>query len=1029
MNCFSLRFWLLWLALCAATAAAGQLITAVPAFPNENSPVTIFFDATQGNGGLANCNCDVYLHTGVLTNLSVNPSNWRHVVTAWGQANPAWRMTPVPGQPNVYSYTISPSIRAYYNVPAAETVEQLAFVFRNANGSLEGKDVGNADIYYQVYPPDLALTTSILSPAQGEIDLALGQTITVSGAASAAASLSLYDNGVLIAEAQDATELIYDLTPEVSGTHLVQFVAASNGSSDTSSFTYRASLQAVLLAPANPVQIVQLDEVINVTGISYIVGELRLTDNGVLLAEAQDNQLNYALTVQTGGTHEVEFSVTYNGETATTRFVYVIAGDQVLQDPPAGTKDGITYQGDSGAYLQLHAPNKQVVYVVGDFNDWLPGADYLMNKSLDGSTFWIEVAGLTPGQNYAFQYLVDGELYVADPHSPLVLDPWNDSFIPAITYPDLPAYPVGKATGIVSVLQPGAEPYVWLVEDFVPPAKEKLVMYELLVRDFLARHDYQTLIDTLDYLQDLGVNAIELMPPNEFEGNISWGYNPSFHAALDKYYGDLNTFKRLVDECHSRGIAVILDVVYNHAFSLSPLAQMYWDPDNFRPRADNPWLNVTPRHPFNVGDDFNHQSAATRRYVDQVMTYWLEETRVDGFRFDLSKGFTQNQTNDVGAWSNYDAARIATLKRYADVVWAVNPDAYVILEHFATNTEEKELADYGMMLWTNLTHEFGQAVMGYASNLNSASYKNRNWNDPHLITYMESHDEERLIYKALQFGNSSGNYNTRQLQTALRRVELASVLFYSIPGPKMLWQFGEVGYGFSINYCANGTISDNCRTDPKPIRWDYFQDPNRRRLYDITRAMTTLKTTYEVFNTENFSLNSAGLVKTVRLTGDDMRVVAMGNFAVTSQNLTNPFPQGGWWYEYFTGDSTLVDNPATPLSLAAGEYRLYSTTRLSEPPGGYLTDAPEVMQGYFSMHIAPNPAQGTVSLSYELPEASRVQVALFDINGRQVSTLLDERQMQGLHRQDLRLEVPPGIYLVRLVADGKVETQRLVVAR
>ncbi|MCB0681020.1 MAG: hypothetical protein KDC32_08815, partial [Saprospiraceae bacterium] len=179
------------------------------------------------------------------------------------------------------------------------------------------------------------------------------------------------------------------------------------------------------------------------------------------------------------------------------------------------------------------------------------------------------------------------------------------------------------------------------------------------------RHDYTTLIDTLDYLQNLGINAIELMPVQEFEGNISWGYNPSFHMALDKYYGPVNEFKRFIDSCHARGMAVILDVVYNHAFGQCPLVQLYFDG---KPTPESPYFNVDATHPFNVGYDFNHESEATRRYIDQVMTYWLEEFRVDGFRFDLSKGFTQvNNPDDVGAWGQYDASRIAILKHYADV--------------------------------------------------------------------------------------------------------------------------------------------------------------------------------------------------------------------------------------------------------------------------------------------------------------------------------------------------------------------------
>ena len=334
------------------------------------------------------------------------------------------------------------------------------------------------------------------------------------------------------------------------------------------------------------------------------------------------------------------------------------------------------------------------------FNNYQANTDYFMNRTPDNNAFWIDINGLTPGQEYTFQYLIDGTITTADPFSELVLDPGNDQYIPAVTYPNLPPYPTGKTTGIVTVIQPGAPAYQWQNTNFTRPAKENLVVYELLVRDFVARHDYQTIIDSLDYLERLGVNAIEIMPVNEFEGNESWGYNPSFHMALDKYYGTRDDFKEFVDECHGRGIAVILDVVYNHAFSQSPLCQMWWDATNFKPSPSNPYLNPDARHPFNVGYDFDHEAFATQEWFKRVNRYWMEEFNVDGFRFDLSKGFTQtNSGSDVGFWNQYDASRIALWKSYADYLRSIDPNVYLILEHFANNDEETELANYDFMIW------------------------------------------------------------------------------------------------------------------------------------------------------------------------------------------------------------------------------------------------------------------------------------------------------------------------------------------
>ncbi len=929
-----------------------QVITTDPVFPTANDEVTIYFDASQGTAGLEDCNCDVYLHTGVITSASTSSSDWKYVQTQWGVTNPDWQLDPVPGQPNRYSYTISPSIREYYDVPMSEAIEQMAFVFRNGNGSLEGKDEGNSDIFYDVFPDEVPFTAVLVNPASEAVITAIGGTIPVSVATTAAANFSLY-----------------------------------------------------------------------------------IDDN--LAYEANGENMNYEIMVTEGGTHEVEIIAEAIDDSAsdTVRFFYVVPLDGNIQDPPVGARNGITFNSPESVYLQLYAPNKEYVFVIGDFNDYQVTTDYQMTRSTDGTTFWIEIEGLIPGELYTFQYLVDGEIKIADPYSTLVLDPFNDQWIPASTYPNLPEYPTGKTDGIVSLIQPGAPEYEWTDDGFQRPEKRDLVIYELLMRDFLESRDYTSLIDTLDYLERLGVNAIELMPVNEFEANDSWGYNPSFHMALDKYYGPIEEFKRFVNTCHERGIAVILDVVFNHAFSQSPLCQLYWDEAAFKPSPDNPWLNPDARHPFNVGYDFNHESQATRDFTKQVCEFWLEEYHIDGFRFDLSKGFTQVFSSDAGAWSQYDASRVAIWKEYADFIWDVMPGTYVILEHFAVNEEEKELAEYGegMMLWGNNNHAFSQASMGFdGSNFADAFHSNgsNGWSEPGVVAYMESHDEERLMYRNLEFGNSSGDYNVRDLETALQRKELVTAFFYSIPGPKMLWQFGELGYDYSINTCVNGTVSDNCRLDPKPVRWDYYDENARRRLFEVTRAMISLKRELEVFSSNVVNLNVAqSNTKVIQINHSSMNLAVQGNFSMLPQNVNNPFQSTGMWYEYFTGDSLMVTSTSEPLMLAPGEYRLYTTEQLDGPPGGFITSSYEVVENYFGLGLSPNPSQGTVRITYDLPAATEVQLEIFSVDGKRVAILEQERRGSGPQVIEYEHTLSAGMYWVKLTAGKKVEVKKLIVNR
>ncbi|MFM7618607.1 MAG: alpha-amylase family glycosyl hydrolase, partial [Bacteroidota bacterium] len=269
---------------------------------------------------------------------------------------------------------------------------------------------------------------------------------------------------------------------------------------------------------------------------------------------------------------------------------------------------------------------------------------------------------------------------------------------------------MGLTSEPVSVFQINPAAFNWTDQTFVRPAKSKLVVYELLVRDFLEDRSYQSLKDSLDYLENLGVTAIELMPINEFEGNNSWGYNPSFYFAPDKAYGTAEALKTFINEAHNRGIAVILDIALNHSFGQNPMVRMYFNPnagDYGQPTAENPWFNQTPKHDFNVGYDFNHESTRTRDFCKRVLAYWMNEFHVDGYRFDLSKGFTQNFTlGNIGDWGVYDQSRINILTDYYSHIQANEPGAYVILEHFANNDEESTLSSNGMMLWGNLNHEY-----------------------------------------------------------------------------------------------------------------------------------------------------------------------------------------------------------------------------------------------------------------------------------------------------------------------------------
>jgi 1,4-alpha-glucan branching enzyme len=888
----------------------GQVVTTTPALPIDNQPVTITFDATQGNKGLVGFTGDVYAYTGVITDKSTSNSNWLYVKESSWTDNPAsCKMTRIDA--NHYSLTISPSIREFYGVPVGEKIKKIAFVFHcpcPPTGEPSGRDIGNADMLTDVY--EATLNVSIAKPTNffSLVQESLPFDVVINASDNDSITLFIDNTEVSSSKSQSLT---YSITPTGNQKHTI-VARASKGSQNVSDTAY------------------------------YLV---------------KGNTPNLAL--------------------------------------PSGAKDGITYPDGQSATFVLFAPHKKSVYLFGDFNNWTPDNTYLMNK--DGDRFWLTVNGLTPGKEYVFQYLIDDSIRIADPYCEKISDPTNDKYIPSTIYPNLIAYPNGKTTEIAGVIQPGQTPYNWQVSNFTPAAKEKLVVYELLLRDFTDQRDIKTVTDTLPYLKRLGINAIELMPFNEFEGNDSWGYNPSFYFAPDKAYGTKNDYKKFIDACHQNGIAVIQDLVLNHSYGSSPLVRMYFA--NGAPTPDNPWYNQTSniKNPsLQFGYDFNHNSIYTQKLVDSVASFWMSEYKIDGFRYDFTKGFSNTPYGSSSWASEYDTSRIRILKRMANAVWQRKPSAYMIFEHLTDNTEETELANAGIMLWGNLNYNYGQATMGYPTGWDFSwiSYKNRGWNSSNVMGYMESHDEERLMCKNLTYGNSWITYNIKDLTTALKRMELAATFFYTVPGPKMMWEFGELGYDVSID--QGGRLS------VKPPHWEYYNIPARKHLFDITRAMIKLKKEEPVFSTNTFTLNTTSAVKQIELLDASTQVEIIGNFDVSDQAYTLNFPSAGTWYEFFRGDS-LTDTSA-PLILKAGEYRLYSNKKLT----GFASIPTTVKQiiGHADDIVYPNPFSSELHIS---DYAQINQLTILNPEGKTI-----------WYSQELKSDVidtsnlPAGLYFIRI---------------
>lgn len=910
------------LALLCATmplALMCQVVWTDPPFPSVEDQVTLYYNATQGNGALEGI-IPVYIHTGLITSNSNSPTDWQNVNMPWASTDPAWVMD-YEGT-NLWSYDFGgQTLSDFYGLGGGVEAEQLAMVFRNGPGSIVGRSADGSDIFLPLSSGGFEAV--FLQPQDPSTLVVSGTPVALSASATQTADLAFILNGDTLAQASQSTALEFDYTPVQGGTDVIEF-HANNGS-----------------------------------------------------------------------------------ETVMVQTALVILPDSAPVLPaPEGTQDGLNPSPDgTSLVLQLFAPGKSHVFFVGDLTEWLVQEAFMMNVTPEGDRFWIELTGLNPNQEYRYQYhVMPNDDRFPDPYAEKQLDYWNDPWISEATYPFLIDYPVGQTNQApVSVFRTGGPEFPWTDSGFERPEQENLVIYELLVRDFSTERTFEFIIDTLDYLASLNITALELMPINEFNGNDSWGYNPSFYFAVDKAYGPKEKLKELVNACHERGIAVILDMVMNHSDWPNPQILMWWQ--NNAPAADNPFFNtVAPANGVDFFFDYDHQAQATRDFTKRVIDFWREEFHIDGYRWDLSQGFTWNGTGGA-----YDQDRIDLWSEYGAHIWSQDPGFYMILEHWTDNNEEKALSDLGFMTWANVTHDYQEAAMGYNSNLGWASWQERGWNHPRSVSYMESHDEERLMYKNLQFGNSNGGYDTGALETALERMELTSCFNIPLPGPKMIWQFGELGYDYSINTCSDGvTISEDCRVVAKPVKWEYREMAARYRVYQVMAALAGLKRDHSVFQTTDFTWDVWGFGKRLILQGDDMDVVVAGNFQVTPLAMAPGFTHTGTWYDYFTGESLEVSDVQVSVDFAPGEYHLWTDEAL-ETPENILGIAEARVPAGFA--IAPNPG-AAASLLLDTPTEGHATVRILDLMGRCVAVL---PVLPGSLRIPLPEYLPQGPYLVRLV--------------
>ena len=449
------KLFIISLILTLWSTATAQIVTTSPAILQlQSRDIVITFHADQGNKGLANLpdGQEVYAHTGVILNGS---DQWSHAPN-WLDNSAKYKLTRT-GE-NTYTLSMT-SIAQYYGLTTGEDPVKLAFVFRNADGSREGKAEGNADIFVDVLPDGLQMT--LTDNVGGSIKTGSSATFTVATSETADITLSIEGESTPLATASNATTL----------THTATFTTAA---------------QVTLVASART------------------------------------------------ATDMIEKKITL-----------AVLDNATQADYPGGIPVmGPVEQSDGSVIFCIAAPGKSNVTIVGSWNDYKVTQESNMNyQDYQGNRyFWVRVPSLANNTDHLYYFLVDNSRKVGDPYARLVLDPYNDRYIPSSVFPDMPAYPTDKVSDVyLAVYNPSRDKYNWAVTDFKGVDQSQLVIYEVLIRDFTgtegqanAEGNIQGLIDKLDYIRSLGVNAVELMPIMEFAGNNSWGYNPNFYFAPDK---------------------------------------------------------------------------------------------------------------------------------------------------------------------------------------------------------------------------------------------------------------------------------------------------------------------------------------------------------------------------------------------------------------------------------------------------------------------------------------------------------------
>ena len=520
----------------------------------------------------------------------------------------------------------------------------------------------------------------------------------------------------------------------------------------------------------------------------------------------------------------------------------------------------------------LFAPNNKGAALIGSFSDW---KEIPMEKGEDG--YFRTQVDLEDGV-YQYKFRVQTKSPNFEP------DQWVDVIDPYATDVD-----EAKNNGVVRIKDGKriVDAYVWQHDDTPLPDNHELVIYEMHVADFSGGEDdpckrgkYQDAIAKLDYLSELGINAIELMPVNEYPGDYSWGYKVRHFFATESSYGSTEELKRFIDQCHGRGIRVFIDGIYNHTDEECPLMLIdrnYWYYE----------YRHYPEDPANYwGPEFNYDNYDEKldvkpawKYVGDVVRYWVQEYHIDGIRFDAVRQLANYEFLD---WLAKQAKKNAAPKPF-----------YNIAEHIPDTSRVVSPEGPLDACW----HEsFRYFVIPYICGETSELEKLKEVLDPrrqgyevptNVINYLSTHDRERVMRELGERGIFD--------EAAFGRAKLGTVLLMTAMGVPMLW----MGEEFGEHKRKSETV-----TQPKKIAWPLLERDLNRDLFEYYKKLIALRKQNPALSSDNIDFfhenPEAKVLAYSRWHEENSRVVVVVNFSdnfLSGYQVPN-FPAAGTWHEW-----------------------------------------------------------------------------------------------------------------------------------